>query len=106
MIESMIAFINIFILPLISLYVYSKRGGKELFFTFENVCRYSVFLSIGSICNKAITTIIRTVFTAEINVYSSYFTVIGVFTFVLLPIIFEIVKKYFSIKIEVKNEKK
>ena len=106
MTENMISFINAFILPLISLYTYSKRGNKELFLTFENVCRYSVFLSVGSICNKAITTIIKAVFTVEISMNSSYYTAIGVFTFALLPIVFEIAKKHFSIRIEAKNEKK
>lgn len=100
------AFINAFILPLISLYLYNKRCKKELFFTFENVCKYSIFLSAGIVFNKVITTIIRELFAVKINIDSGYYTAIGVLMFVLLPIIIEIAKKHFSIKIEAKNEKK
>jgi hypothetical protein len=106
MVENMMAFINFFMLPLISLYIHSKRGAKELVFTFETICIYSIFLSAGIVCNKAIMVVIRMLFMTDINISSGFYTIIGVFTFVLLPILFEIVKQHFSIRIEAKNEKK
>ena len=83
MTETMISFINGFLLPLISVYIYWKRGKEKLLFTFENVCLYSVFLTVGIICNKAITSIIKTMFLIQIDMNSSYFTLVGLFTFVL-----------------------
>lgn len=106
MVNDTIAFINLFLLPIISLYLYNKRNKKELLFNFENICLYSLYLSVGSICNKAIIVIIRFFLTVQININSSYYTAIGVLTFALLPIIFEIIKKHLSIIVEVKNGEK
>ncbi len=106
MTENILAFVNVFILPLISLYVCGKISNKELFFTFENICRYAIFLSVGIVCNRGIAIIIKQFIEKEININSNYYTVIGIFMFVLLAIISEIVVKHFSVRIEAKNEKK
>ena len=104
MVENVMVFINAFILPIISLYIYLKRGKKDLVFNFENLCRYSLFLVVGVIFNKAITVIIRTLLSVKSDLNYSSYTIIGIFTFALLPILFEIAKKHFSIRIEGKNE--
>ena len=104
--ENMIALVNIFILPLISLYVYNKRYKKEFVFSLETLCVYAVFLAVATIFNKGITVLIKMQFLKDISVASSYYTLFGIVTAVLVPIVFEMVKKHFSLKIEVKNDKK
>jgi hypothetical protein len=102
----MIAFINAFVLPFISLYIYDRRSKKELTFTFENLCKYSIFLTLGMVFVKIVTVVIKALFSFEIYINSSYYTAIGIFIFALLPLLCEITKNYFSVVIEVKNEKK
>ncbi len=106
MIDFAIVFVNVFILPLISLYIYMKRQNKELLFTFENVCKYSIFLSVGFVFNKGISIVIKTFFSKNIDLNFAAYTAIGIITFALLPLLFEIFKKYFSVKLEVKKNGK
>lgn len=106
MIDLAVVFVNVFVLPLISLYIYMKRQDKQLLFTFENVCIYSIFLAVGLVFNKGISIVIRIFFAKNIDLNFTVYTMVGIVIFALLPIVFEIVKKYFSVKLEVKKNEK
>lgn len=100
------ALINLFLLPLISLYVFSKIKKQKLVFSFEILCLYAVFSASGIVFVKAVTLFIKLLFATETDMNSGYYTLIGIIAFTLIPVVFEIAKQKVRVCIEDKNEKK
>ena len=101
--SSLLSIINLFLIPVISLYIYIKRSRKEIHFSFENLCKYCVLVAVNSVLNKAVTVIITMLSGKTVLVTSSYYTLIGIVTAVCIPFVIEIAIKYFSIRIEEKD---
>ena len=101
--ENAIGLINLFIAPVISLFLYFKRGKKELRMSLETFCVYSVFLILNILLGKALLTLIKTATGFAIALNSSYYTVIASALALLLPLLYELVRTHLSVEIERKK---
>ena len=99
----MVTFLNLFFVPMISVFVFYRRNKKELFPDldfFKQYVIYTIAVTIATFLTMKILTII-TGFgaTSESQVYTIVATIIAF----LLPYIFEIYSKYIDIRFEVKG---
>lgn len=101
--DNLFYIINLFFLPVITMYIYLKRCSKKLMFSFENLCIYAALVPVNSVVNKAAVVIIKAVTGKTFELHSSYYTLIGIITGVLIAFVFEIATKYISIRIEEKK---
>ncbi|MBQ7288917.1 MAG: hypothetical protein IJW78_04225 [Clostridia bacterium] len=102
-VDNVLTIINLFFIPIISLYIYIKKNNKALRFSFENFCIYAVLVATSSILNKALVVVINLVSGKMIYIASSYYTLIGLVTAVFIPIIYEIITKYISVRVKEKK---
>ena len=106
-VDNIFAVINLLFLPIISFYIYLKRNKKILNFSFENLCKYLIFVIINSVFNKIVINVIKLILKITINIVSSYYTIIGIISAIFIPILIEIIVKHISITVEEKkNEEK
>ena len=105
-VDNIFAVINLLFLPIVSFYIYLKRNEKSLIFSFENLCKYLIFVVINSVFNKIVINVIKLILKITINIVSSYYTIIGIISAIFIPILIEIIVKHISITVEKKNEEK
>lgn len=106
-VDNIFAVINLLFLPIVSFYIYLKRNEKSLIFSFENLCKYLIFVIINSIFNKIVINIIKLILKVTVNIVSSYYTIIGLISAIFIPILIEMIVKHISITVEEKkNEEK
>ena len=98
--DNSLCLINLFFLPLITIYIYFRRVGRDFVFSCENLCIYTVLTAVISILCKAATVIVNLIFKVYISPCSSYYTLIGVAVAAAAAFLIELLSKYVSVRIE------
>ena len=105
--DNSLCFINLFFLPVITMYIYFKRNGRTLSFSCENLCIYIVLTAALSVLCKIVTVIINLVSGFVISPSSSYYTLVGIAVAAAFAVLIELLSKYISVRIEEKiNDEK
>ena len=105
--DNSLCFINLFFLPVITMYIYFKRNGRALSFSCENLFIYIVLTAALSALCKIVTVIIKLVSGFVISPSSSYYTLVGIAVAAAFAVLIELLSKYISVRIEEKiNDEK
>ena len=103
-VDKVIACINIFVIPMISLYIYNKVEQKSCAFDIRQLGLYSVFtillLFFGNLFRTAISIITNT----DCSFYSFFYLTVSMVLSLLMPFLLKIIKN--NIRIIVKYEEK
>ncbi len=102
----MIEFLNVFVVPLISLSVYARRFNKPLAFDCTNLVRYGCLTVADFIVVFFVMKAFEILFGIGGLPSSQFYTIIAVAVAFLLPYIYEIYKKYVNISCEIKEKRK
>ncbi len=87
------AFINLFFVPVVALFMFNKRNSIPLDMTFENLIRYVILVPWNIPFTRFFTYIIRIITGMNIEADSSYYTIAALLAAVCLPWIYEFVRK-------------
>lgn len=102
----MVEFLNIFVVPLISVEVYARRFNKPLVFDYVNLVIYGCFTVMDFIAEFFVMKALEGLWGIGGLPSSQFYTIIAVATAFLLPYIYEIYRKYVSIRCEIKGKQK
>ncbi len=100
----MLLFINLFIIPIISVSIYSRRSDKPVKLDFESLFLYVYFLVGILIICYVITKIPEVVYGIDIGPNSRVYSVVDACVAFILPYICEIYRKYVNIRCEIKGK--
>lgn len=88
------SFINLFVVPVVSFYVYHKRVEDEMKPTFKSFVLYCIFVSINIPVTRCFTFFIRMTTGMNMEADSSYYTVLALLSAYFIPYIIECVKRF------------
>ena len=89
----MIAIINVFFIPMISLVLYYRDKGKEFAFSAEYISLYMSFCAIVTVASRIVVFIARyTFFTGEMYIDSSYHSIIAMIISIIIPVALKNIK--------------
>ena len=93
---AMRAFINLFFVPVVSLYIYYKRRRLQMAPTFDMLIKYAIMV-VGVVPGSRFFTMIFRVLTdVYIETDSSYNTIAALLAAVTLPYVYDIWKKFWN----------
>ena len=101
----MLSFLNIFMIPVISLSIFSRRSYEPLTADIGTLVRYCLFAIGVSIGTYFVLQILKSAVGIEPLVESQLYTIIAAIVAFLLPYIVEICMKYIDIRCEIKKKK-
>ncbi len=96
-----VAFINLFVVPNIGVFIFYRRYKKEFKFSMEWCCWYAVFNVLNYLMSQIFVKIIDKLCHIVIQIEMSKYTVIALAMCVILPFLIEAVDKYFQVKVVV-----
>lgn len=102
---ALITFINLFLIPFISLRIYCKRHTIEWKITFELAYRYALFCILNLPFTRIACSLLKKIFGTVYLADSSKYTLIAIITATLLPILVEIVEHYVKIDVDIDYKK-
>ena len=100
----MLSFLNIFMIPVISLSIFSRRSHEPLTADMWTLVRYCLFAIGVSIGTYFVLQVIKIAVGIEPLVESHLYTIIAAAVAFILPYIVEICKKYIEIRCEIKKK--
>ncbi|MBQ8974097.1 MAG: hypothetical protein IJ072_00040 [Oscillospiraceae bacterium] len=103
----MILFINLFFVPFIALYMHYKRRNKEPSLNGGLVVKYGVAVAAVFAVTKALLVFFSMFFNFVVTLESISYTVAAVVISLLLPLVYDFLRKIVSVRVSVEeNEKK
>ena len=87
------SFIDLIVMPVISLHIWNKKANRELTPTFDNFIRYSIFIPCNIPVTRLFTFVVRKTIGINIEADSSYYTVFALMSALLLPSLIILVQK-------------
>ena len=88
-----IPFVNVFLVPMLTLYIHYKRQKKEFVFSLQAVLQYGIIVVINILITKILFMGIRLLTGKDINHDAVTYTMLAVVVAVLLPYCYTIWKK-------------
>lgn len=96
----MIAFINLFFVPMISVSIYYNQKKEQLKFDPAFVARYCIFTSLVFLGAKLLSQIVSIFYPINIQINTAFYTVFAVPVAVVISYLIAFFKAYFSVVIE------
>lgn len=91
--------VNIFVIPLLSVYIYTVRMNKPRKFNFDTVMIYAFFVPVLMVCTKAVAWI----FDKDASLDGWKYAVIAIFAACLLPFACEMIKKAIHVRLTIEK---
>ncbi len=86
----LITIVNLFFIPMISIYIFYKNAGKEIKISTEFVSLYVIFVAVVSVISHILTAVISYLFNGEFtDVTSKKYMLVAVLVSVILPLILQ-----------------
>ncbi len=104
--DIMIEFLNVFVVPLISMSVYARRFKEPLAFDCVNFVRYGCLAVADFIAVFFAMKIFEFLIGIGGDPSSQFYTIIAVTVAFLVPYIYEVYKKYVNFSCEIKERRK
>ncbi len=95
---ALITFINLFLIPLISLRIYTKRNSIEWVINFDLVYKYALFCIMNLPFTRLFTSMLEKIGIVCLPDSSKY-TLVAIVSAILLALLFEIIKHYVDIEV-------
>ena len=101
-------YLNLFVIPVISLYIYGKRAGKEIGLKFESLALYSFFTVATAVISFALLKFCEMTFGFGAEPGSQVYTLVALLVAFVMPYVLEMYRVFINIRCEIKgkNEKK
>ena len=97
------ALVHVFFIPMISMFIYYRRNSKKLELNAEFITKYAIYTTIIVTIAKILTSVIFKFTEIRIKIDSTYFAVIAIAVAFLLPYVYEVFKKNFHVRCEIKG---
>ncbi len=101
----MIEFLNIFVIPLISISVLEKRGRVKASFDFRFVMQYALTTVLVFLATFFVFKITEVLAGISAEPSSQFYTVVAVILAWLMPYLYEIIRKYIEVRVEIRKKK-
>jgi len=98
--------INLLFVPIISLYIVFRQKGWPQRFSPELIMRWCIFASANMLITKAIFKSINVFYPVVMDLAGVKYTFVAAAVAVLLPYMIDFMKKYVSIRVEIKGNEK
>ena len=96
--------LNLFVVPVISLSIYSRRMGRPVKGNGDTLTAYAWFSVVIAIISFIGLKIAGRIVDIDTQPSSQYYTVIAFITAFIIPYIFEVYKKYADIKCDIEKK--
>lgn len=103
---ALITFINLFLIPLISLRIYYKRSSLEATFNFELVFRYALYCILNLLFARITCSLLEKTIGLVCLADSSKYTLIALITASILPFIVEIIEHFIKVDVTINYKEK
>lgn len=90
--NEMVAFINLFFVPVLPVYAYYKRSGKQLGFSLEILMEYCIVAAVLIPLTKIVLFLPAKILHTQVYIYSGYYTLAALFL-AALPLFINILRK-------------
>lgn len=101
MAETLMAIVNVLLIPFISLFILYKRNHNTLGTRLETFMKYAILVVVVSLVTETVAYAVWLLFEIVIDAYTSYYTVIATATALVIPFVVRAVK----VKVEYTKEK-
>ena len=100
--ETLIAIVNIFFVPAISLYLsaYCLSGKQDTALTGKHFLQYCIFTAVNLPVTKIMLKAVSMVFGSAFSIASTYYTIIAAISAVILPCLAKLLEKSSQIHVE------
>lgn len=96
--------LNIFVIPLISLSIYSRRMGRPIKGNGDTLTAYAWFAVVIAIISFVGLKITERLINIDAQPSSQFYTVISCVVAFLIPYVYEVYKKYIDIKCDIEKK--
>ena len=100
-----VEFLNVFLVPIISLVIYTRRFNKSMGWDVITFARWAIFSVVDTIVTYIMMKVLEFSVGIGAEISSQLYTIIACAVAFLLPYIVEFYKKYIDIRLEIKDKK-
>lgn len=101
---SMLAFINYFTIPIIGLRIYNIRHSIDWNVSFENFYRYALICVLNLPFTRVFVVVVEKITSLVVTAESVKYTVLAVFSVIMLAYIMEWFEKNVKVNVEIKDK--
>ncbi|MBS5843661.1 MAG: hypothetical protein KIC77_09305 [Clostridiales bacterium] len=101
----MIILMNLFFVPMITMYIYYSRKKKKLEFTFSFFVKYCIVTVLVFLFAKIFSQFVNVFYPLALPLDRASYTLFAVPAAIVLPFAIEFIQKYFRFKIKVESNK-
>ncbi len=99
--EAIMTFINVLVIPYISCIIRFKRLSKEIEFNCELLNSFIPYIGCNIIFSHVILYVAGSLFGIGVEIYSWVYSAAAILSACIMPILQEIIQKYFEVKVEI-----
>lgn len=99
----LIGIINIFVIPVVSVCIYTVRMNKPRKLSFDTIMLYAFFAPMLMLCTRAIVWILYRLVRMNAKMDNVKYTAIALFAACLLPFVCEMIKKAINIRLTIEK---